>query len=95
MDAERIAELKAWARRLESRDDNEELRAAGKAIALLVAEVEDLQGRLTAAEAGAPPPPPEPAPTHEDDPMADLGPRDEESAEDTLRERLKRTLGFH
>jgi len=92
VDLERIAELRAWAGRLEARTDHEELRAAGKAISLLVDEVEDLQARLVTAEAGAPPPArAEPGPADEPAPIveAPIG-----QPTGSLRDRLKRTLGF-
>jgi hypothetical protein len=90
VDVERIAELRAWAGRLEGRDDNEELRAAGKAISMLVDEVEGLQARATVAAAGAPPPA---GPEPEEAAPVEAAP--EETDESNLRERLKRTLGFH
>src|SRR5262249_27206071 len=43
MDACQIAELRSWARQLETRADDGELRAAAKAILLLAGEVERLQ----------------------------------------------------
>ena len=89
MDVERIAELRSWAARLEARNDNDELRAAGKAISLLVQEVEELQARVTVAEAGAPSPA-EPEP--DERAAVEAAP---DTDENNLRDRLRRTLGFH
>ncbi len=55
MDAGQIGELRAWASRLEQRTDDDELRAAAKAILMLADEVEELQARLVVASAQAPP----------------------------------------
>ena len=51
MDAERLAELRAWADRLEERAENEETRAEARAIRMLTDEVEILQQKLAAATA--------------------------------------------
>jgi hypothetical protein len=83
MDAEQMAELRRWARRLEARDDDGELRAAGKAIVLLVNELERLQ-----ADASRPG---EPAVQE----TAGEAPSEEEQGEETsLRNRLRRTFGY-
>ncbi len=92
MDATQITELRSWASRLEERAvGDDELRAAAKAILMLVDEVEGLQAK--AAEAAAPPPAaPEPEqPPAAADPVW-------EAADDRLSgsffSRLKRTFGF-
>ena len=102
MDIAQIAELRAWAGRLAARTDHEELRAAGKAIAMLLDEVEELQSRLAVAEADElqsrlvvaeadAPPPARFDPFEKPAPVA-AAPVEEE--EGSLRGRLKRTLGF-
>ena len=50
MEPERIVELRRWAKALADRGDAAEARAAGRAILLLVGEVERLQGELEHAE---------------------------------------------
>ena len=97
MDTERRSELRSWALSLEERGTNEESRAAGKAIVMLVDEIEGLQSKLAAATAATPPPvadAPEPVP-------ADAPAADEPAwtgADDRLHgsfwSRLKRTFGF-
>jgi len=52
MDSARVKELRSWAHRLEDAA-SEELRAAGRAIRMLVDEVESLQSRLARAESSA------------------------------------------
>jgi len=52
MDSAQVSELRSWANRLEDAT-SEELRAAGRAIRMLVDEVESLQGRLQRAESSA------------------------------------------
>lgn len=96
MDAGQIAELRNWARRLEVRTDDGELRAAGKAILLLVGEVERLQGDVGSPAAGAG------APVHDREPESEAeievdveGSGDEPAgAEASLRSRLRRTFGY-
>jgi hypothetical protein len=95
MDAGQIAELRAWASRLEARADDEELRAAGKAILLLVGEVERLQPLAGAAE-----------PSRADTVALSVeassqGEEDEDQAAEespeepaSLRNRLRRTFGY-
>jgi hypothetical protein len=88
-----ITELKAWAARLEERPQGDELKAAGKAIAMLVGEVENLQARLSTPAAVAPPPlAPKPvAPAETVDPMWTAA---DDRVQGSLRSRLKRSLGF-
>jgi hypothetical protein len=93
MDASQITELRSWATRLEERAaGDDELRAAAKAILMLVDEVESLQAKAEAVQADTPPPAPEPeqAPAAADPPW--------EAADDRLSgsffSRLKRTFGF-
>jgi hypothetical protein len=94
VDRTRITELKAWAASLEERASSDELKAAGKAIAMLVNEVEELQAKLVSREAAAPPPvtapPPKESPAGGEPTWA--------AADDRLSgsffARLKRTLGF-
>jgi hypothetical protein len=95
VEADQIAELKAWGARLEERSSSDETKAAGKAIAMLAGEVEALNKRLAAAErAAAPEAPAAPA---EAEPPGDQEPAWAE-ADDRLRgsffTRLKRTFGF-
>jgi hypothetical protein len=95
MDAAQLAELRAWARRLEARADDAELRAAGKALLLLVDEVERLTAPAEAAVADddggarARAAPAEAAAPVETDTGGDGGPADA-----TLRERLRRAFGY-
>ena len=86
MDVAQITELRTWASRLGERATSDELRAAAKAIVMLVAEVEDLQARLVVAEAGAPPPASEEPPPVTEAPAA--------RPQASLVSRLKRSLGF-
>src|SRR5262245_15758551 len=99
MDLAQVTELRTWGARLEERGSSEEMRAAGKAIHMLVDEVESLQAKLVEARAGAPPaapaePPPVTAPA---DAPADA---DEpwKTADDRYHgsffSRLKKSLGF-
>ncbi len=64
MDTGQIDELRRWGRRLEGDTDDRELRAAGRAILLLLDEIDRLRGEL---ESRAQPPdePPPPAPADE------------------------------
>ena len=94
MDVTRITELRAWAARLEERASSDELKAAGKAIAMLVNEVEELQAKLVSREAGAPPQ--VAAPAAKESPAA--GDPTWAAADNRLSgsffARLKRTFGF-
>jgi hypothetical protein len=66
VDAKQLAELERWANHLRQEGSNGEARAAGRAILMLVAEVERLR------EGGdAPPPSPPPAPSERPPPPAD------------------------
>ena len=99
MDASQVTELRKWATRLEE-GTSEELRAAGRAIRMLVDEVESLHARLargetSAHEAVAPPPatapPPEEAASDAGDPAwAEADDRYEGS----FISRVKRSFGF-
>jgi hypothetical protein len=90
VDIMQITELRTWAARLEERATDDELRAAAKAILMLVDEVESLQARLVVVEAGSPPPlAPEPV-TEAAAPSAPA----RRAAPPGLIARLKRTLGF-
>jgi hypothetical protein len=80
MDAEQMAELRSWARRLEAREDDDELRAAGKAIVLLVGELERLQVEASSSEAAVE--------------EAAGGASSGEPEETSLRSRLRRTFGY-
>lgn len=93
MNTTQITELKAWAAKLEERPEADELKAAGKAIAMLVGEVEDLQARLTTPAPVAPSPlAPQPAETAEAvDPMWAAA---DDRLQGSLFSRLKRSLGF-
>ena len=89
MDLTQITELRSWAARLEERSEaNDELRAAARAIRMLVDEVEKLQARPVVAEAAPPPAAGEPPPVTEALPA-----RGRRTAPGFL-DRLKRTLGF-
>ena len=87
-----LTELRNWATRLEDAS-TEELRAAGRAIRLLVDEVESLQAKVVEAEAGAPPPvtapPPEATPDATEPPWKAA----DERTQGSFRSRLKRSLG--
>jgi hypothetical protein len=98
MDVKQITELRSWAARLEEHGSSEEMRAAGKAIHMLVDEVESLQAKLVEAQAGAPPaapsePPPVTAPAGappDDPPWSEADHRYEGS----FYSRVKKSLGF-
>ena len=70
MDREQVLELRRWARGLEGSGDSAELRAAARAILLLVDEIDRLRGELAlreqpaerreAIDGGEPAPLPEP-----------------------------------
>ena len=94
METDRITQLRSWAQGLEERGSNEETRAAGKAILMLVGEVESLQTKLDAAAAT---PAPASAPAEAVEPAADET-ASWEHADDRLSgsfwSRLKRTFGF-
>ena len=105
MDAERLAELRAWADRLEERAANEETRAEARAIRMLTDEVEILQQKLAAATAASPAPstassasaettpaPAEPAESAEDDEPA--WKRADDRLSGSFFTRIKRTFGF-
>jgi hypothetical protein len=93
VDVTQVTELRNWAARLEE-GSSQELRAAGRAIKMLVDEVESLQARLVEAEAGAPPPvaapPPEETSEATDPPWAAADDRTKGS----FGARLKKSLGF-
>ena len=92
MDLKQITELRSWATRLEERSEsNDELRAAARAIRMLVDEVENLQAKLVVAEAAPPPVSEEPPPVAEAPAASRTRGR---SASPGLLGRLKRTLGF-
>jgi hypothetical protein len=92
VDLTQITELRSWATRLEERSDaNDELRAAARAIRMLVDEVENLQARLVVAEAAPPPAAGEPPLVTEAPPASPA--RGRRTAPGFL-DRLKRTLGF-
>jgi hypothetical protein len=97
VDVDRIKQLRTWAQGLEERGSNEEARAAGKAILMLVDEVEGLQAKLAAATAA----PPATAPAPEAGAEPEPAPEDTqvwEAADDRLSgsfwARVKRTFGF-
>ncbi len=95
MDAAQVTELRLWATRLEERASSEELRAAAKAIHLLADEVESLQAKLVATEAGAPPPVTVPSP--EETPAAtdhSWAATEDDRYSGSFVSRLKRSLGF-
>jgi hypothetical protein len=94
VDVARITELKAWAARLEERASSDELRAAGKAIAMLVQEVEELQARLVRVEAGAPPPVTAPPPEETPAAVEPTWSAADERLSGSFFARVKRTLGF-
>ena len=105
MDAERLAELRAWADRLEERAENEETRAEARAIRMLTDEVEILQQKLAAATAAtaAPATPATADPADSKPAPAEAAHPDEDepawkTADDRLCgsffTRLKRTFGF-
>jgi hypothetical protein len=94
VEADRITQLRSWAKGLEERGSNEETRAAGKAILMLVDEVVSLQAKVDAAAAApAPAAAPEPAEPAAPDETAAW-----EHADDRLSgsfwSRVKRTFGF-
>jgi hypothetical protein len=86
VDARQIGELRSWARRLEARADDEELRAAGKAILLLAGEVERLEAESNVLEGGSLGSDEEPPPGRADAPSSEEGA--------SLRSRLRRTFGY-
>ena len=94
MDVAQVTELRLWADRLEERATNEEMRAAARAIHLLVDEVEDLQARLVVSEAAAPPPVPDEAAAPVPAEAEQAGPQTASARGSTLVARLRRTLGF-
>jgi len=101
VDVAQVTELRAWAARLEERGSSEEMRAAGKAIHMLVDEVESLQAKLVEAQAGAPPAAPaEPPPVTAPEPAEAPVDADEpwKAADDRYKgsffSRLKKSLGF-
>jgi hypothetical protein len=103
MDVAQVTELRSWAARLEELGSSEEMRAAGKAIHMLVDEVESLQAKLVEAEAGAPPAAPaEPPPVTAPAAASTDAPADADDAWKTADERLegsfysrvKKSLGF-
>jgi hypothetical protein len=93
VDVTQVEELRSWASRLEE-GSSQELRAAGRAIRMLVDEVESLQAKLVEAEAGAPPPvtapPADEAPEATDPPWAAA----DERTHGSFASRLKKSLGF-
>jgi hypothetical protein len=94
VDANRIAQLRSWGQGLEERGSNEETRAAGKAILMLVGEVEGLQARLDAA-ASAPTAPA--APVEQAEPAADetaAWAKADDRTSGSFWSRIKRTFGF-
>ncbi len=94
MDLAQLTELRGWARRLEERpESSDELRAAAKAILLLVEEVESLQSKAVSAKAEAPPPAvPEPEETQASaDPAWEVA---DDRLSGSFFSRLKRTFGF-
>ena len=93
MDATQINELKAWAARLEERTPSDELKAAGKAIAMLVGEVEALEARLASAAGGAPAEP-APAPGAATPAVDQMWETADARTQGSLRSRLKRAFGF-
>ena len=88
-----VTELRSWAARLEE-GSSQELRAAGRAIRMLVDEVESLRAKLVEAEAGAPPPVTAPStdevPEATDPPWAAA----DERTRGSFASRLKKSLGF-
>ena len=96
MDASQVTELRKWAARLED-GTSEELRAAGRAIRMLVDEVEGLQARLARNETSAVAPPPATAPSPEEPPADDGDPPwadVDDRYEGSFFSRLKRSFGF-
>jgi hypothetical protein len=92
MDLKQITELRSWTARLEERSEsNDELRAAARAIRMLVDEVESLQARLVVSEAAVQPVSEELPPVTDAPPASSARGR---SASPGLFDRLKRTLGF-
>jgi hypothetical protein len=92
VDVAQITELRTWASRLEERATDDELRAAAKAILMLVDEVENLQARLVVSASAAPPPVSvEPPPVAE---VPALAPPSRRAAHPGLLARIKRTFGF-
>ena len=99
MDLAQVTELRSWATRLEERGSSEEMRAAGKAIHMLVDEVETLQAKLVEAQAGAPPAAPaEPSPVTAPpgEPAAEDAPWSaaDHRYEGSFYSRVKKSLGF-
>jgi len=96
VETNRITQLRSWAQGLEERGSNEETRVAGKAILMLVGEVESLQAKLDAASAAPAPAAPaataEPAEPASDETAAWNTPDDRLSG--SFWSRLKRTFGF-
>jgi hypothetical protein len=97
VDAAQLTELRTWATRLEERAGEGELRAAARAIVMLVREVEELQARLVVAEARVAPAPtprqePEPPAASEEAPPATEAPLPPHRS--GILDRLRRALGF-
>jgi hypothetical protein len=98
MDASQHTQLREWATRLEA-GVSEELRAAGRAIRMLVDEVESLEGRLarsqtSAGDAPAPPPATAPPPEEPAQDKDDLGAWDHDPYQGSFFSRLKKTFGL-
>lgn len=90
MDAERISELRRWGRRLQERERaGEELRAAGRAILMLVDEIESLRLALTERRKPEPDGPSPPVDDERAEPMDFAG----EEQVPGLGHWLKRTFG--
>ena len=88
LDEQKLSLLRSWGAGLE-RDEREEVAAAGRAILLLVEEVEHLHVELWHARtAAAPEPEEEPAETP-DPPPAPAAPAERSSLGAALRNRLK------
>jgi hypothetical protein len=103
MDATQVSELRSWASRLEE-GSSQELRAAGRAIRMLVDEVESLQAKLIDAQAGAPAEveapapvtalPPEEAPQETAESTEPAWAAADERTHGSFRSRVKKSLGF-
>jgi hypothetical protein len=87
MDQTRLAELRSWGTRLQAAGGGEEVRAAGRAIVMLVDEVEAQQARLDEAERHL-------ADEHGPEPVGETPDVEAGSPGHGLRARIARTFGL-
>jgi hypothetical protein len=92
VDVGQIEELRAWAARLEERTEDDELRAAARAILMLAEEVEDLRARLVVASLAAPPAAEEAGPATDSE--TERGEATRRSTGTSFLSRVKRAFGL-